>query len=63
MATNFLDIVRGFPARLRVESAAKQSMETARHRLVIGGILFAVCFAVVGVRLIDVTLLSEAREP
>ncbi|MFM7345353.1 MAG: peptidoglycan D,D-transpeptidase FtsI family protein [Tagaea sp.] len=63
MAMNFFDIVRGFPARLRVDGAGKQSMEIARNRLVIGGCLFAICFAVVGVRLVDVTLLSEAREP
>ena len=63
MASNFLDIVRGFPARLRVDGAGKQSMEIARHRLVVGGLLFAVCFAVVAVRLVDVTLMSEAREP
>ena len=38
-------------------------METARHRLVVAGLLFAVCFGVVAIRLVDVTLLAEAHEP
>jgi cell division protein FtsI (penicillin-binding protein 3) len=63
MATRLSDIVRAIPARLRLQGSAAQSMETARHRLVVAGLLFSVCFAVVSVRLVDVTLLSEAREP
>ncbi len=63
MATRLSDIVRAIPARLRLQGSAARSMETARHRLVIGGLLFAVAFAVVAVRLVDVTLLAEAREP
>jgi cell division protein FtsI (penicillin-binding protein 3) len=63
MATRLSDIVRAIPARLRLQGSAARSLDTARHRLVIGGLLFAVAFAVVGGRLIDVTLLSEAREP
>ncbi|MBL8808428.1 MAG: penicillin-binding protein 2 [Rhodospirillales bacterium] len=63
MATRLSDIVRAIPARLRLQGSAARSMETARHRLVVAGLLFSVCFAVVGVRLVDVTLLAEAREP
>ena len=63
MATRLSDIVRAIPARLRLQGSAARSMETARHRLVVASLLFSVCFAVVGVRLVDVTLLSEAREP
>ncbi|MBI1245907.1 MAG: penicillin-binding protein 2 [Alphaproteobacteria bacterium] len=63
MATRLSDIVRAIPARLRLQGSAARAMETARHRLVIAGLLFTVCFAVVSVRLVDVTLLSEAHEP
>ncbi len=63
MATRLTDIVRAIPARLRLQGTAAHALETARHRLVVGGLLFAVAFAVVGGRLVDVTLLTEAREP
>jgi cell division protein FtsI (penicillin-binding protein 3) len=63
MATRLSDIVRAIPARLRLQGTAAHALETARHRLVVGGLLFAVAFAVIGGRLVDVTLLSEAREP
>ncbi|MFN7190950.1 MAG: peptidoglycan D,D-transpeptidase FtsI family protein [Rhodospirillales bacterium] len=63
MATRPTDIVRAIPARLRLQGTAAHALETARHRLVVGGMLFAVAFAVIGGRLVDVTLLTEAREP
>ncbi|MGQ0663362.1 MAG: peptidoglycan D,D-transpeptidase FtsI family protein [Pseudomonadota bacterium] len=63
MATRFGDVLRSLPHRLRLEGTAKQAIETARHRLVIAGLLFALAFGVVAVRLIDVTILREAREP
>ena len=63
MATRLSDVLRSLPARLRLEGTAKQSMDIARHRLVVGGVLFAVGFAVVGLRLIDVTMLKEGHEP
>jgi cell division protein FtsI (penicillin-binding protein 3) len=63
MATRLSDIVRAIPARLRFQGSAAQTLDTARHRLVIGGMLFAVAFAVIGGRLVDVTLFTEAREP
>ncbi|MCA3264364.1 MAG: penicillin-binding protein 2 [Telmatospirillum sp.] len=63
MATRLSDIVRAIPARLRLQGTAAHALETARHRLVVGGMLFAVAFAVVGGRLVDVTMLTEAREP
>ena len=63
MATRLSDVLRSLPARLRLEGTAKQSLEIARHRLVIGGILFLVGFSVVGLRLADVTLLKEGHEP
>jgi cell division protein FtsI (penicillin-binding protein 3) len=63
MATRLSDVLRSLPARLRLEGTAKQSIETARHRLVVGGVLLTVAFAVVSLRLVDVTTLREAREP
>jgi cell division protein FtsI (penicillin-binding protein 3) len=63
MAARLSDVLRSLPARLRLEGTAKQSLEIARHRLVIGGILFVVAFSVVGLRLVDVSLLKEGHEP
>jgi cell division protein FtsI (penicillin-binding protein 3) len=63
MATRLGDLVRHLPARLRIEGAAKQSIETARHRLVIAGALFALAFVIVALRLVDVTVLKEVHEP
>jgi cell division protein FtsI (penicillin-binding protein 3) len=63
MATRLGDLVRHLPARMRLEGTAKQSIEIARHRLVITGVLFAVAFAIVGLRLVDVTILKEGHEP
>ena len=63
MATRLGDLVRHLPARLRIEGTAKQSIETARHRLVIAGALFALAFVIVALRLVDVTILKEVHEP
>lgn len=63
MATRLSDVLRSLPARLRLEGSAKQSIETARHRLMVGGVLFAVAFSVVSLRLVDVTVLKEGHEP
>ena len=63
MATRLSDVLRSLPARLRLEGTAKQSLEIARHRLVIGGILFVVGFSVVVLRLVDVSMLKEGHEP
>jgi cell division protein FtsI (penicillin-binding protein 3) len=63
MATRLGDLVRHFPSRLRIDGTAKQAIETARHRLVIAGVLFALAFAIVALRLVDVTILKEGHEP
>jgi len=63
MATRLGDLVRHLPSRMRLEGTAKQSIEIARHRLVITGVLFALAFAVVALRLVDVTILKEGHEP
>jgi cell division protein FtsI/penicillin-binding protein 2 len=63
MATRLGDLVRHLPARMRIEGTAKQSIETARHRLVITGVLFTLAFTIVALRLVDVTILKEGHEP
>lgn len=63
MATRLGDLVRHLPARLRLEGTAKQSIEIAQHRLVITGVLFALAFTIVMLRLVDVTILKEGHEP
>lgn len=63
MATRLGDVLRHLPIRLSFDGTAKQSIEVARHRLVIGGVLFALAFGVVGLRLVDLTLMKEGQEP
>jgi cell division protein FtsI (penicillin-binding protein 3) len=63
MATRLGDLVRHLPSRLRIDGTAKQAIETARHRLVIAGLLFALAFLIVALRLVDVTILKEGHEP
>ena len=63
MATRLSDALRALPARLRLEGTGMQAMETARHRLMVGGVLFTVAFAVVALRVVDVTMLKEGHEP
>lgn len=46
-----------------LEGVAKQALETGRTRLVIATALFAAVFAAVGLRLVDVSVLSGASEP
>ncbi|MEQ8709886.1 MAG: penicillin-binding protein 2 [Rhodospirillales bacterium] len=48
--------------RLRIEGDAKQAMETGRNRLVVGALLFAMAFAVVAGRLIEVGVLGTAPD-
>ena len=48
--------------RLRIEGDAKQAMETGRNRLVVGALLFAMAFAVVAGRLVEVGVLGTAPE-
>jgi cell division protein FtsI (penicillin-binding protein 3) len=63
MATRLGDVLRQLPIRLSFDGTAKQSIEVARHRLVIGGVLFALAFGVVGLRLVDLTLMKDGQEP
>jgi len=57
------DVLSYLPTRLKIEGSAKQTIDVARHRLFVGGSLFALAFVVVAFRLVDLTMLSEGREP
>ena len=48
--------------RIAFESAKKQSIETARTRLLVGGSLMAAAFVVVGVRLFDLAVFNGTEE-
>lgn len=49
--------------RRRLEPPVPPVVEMGRSRLLIAGALFATAFAVIAIRLVDVTLLSEGNEP
>ena len=49
--------------RRRLEPPVPPAVEMGRSRLLIAGALFATAFAVIAIRLVDVTLLSEGNEP
>ncbi|HYM30554.1 MAG TPA: penicillin-binding protein 2 [Candidatus Cybelea sp.] len=48
---------------VRLDGAAKLAIETGRTRLVVAGGLFAVCFAILAARLIDLTLIQGGEQP
>lgn len=49
--------------RLRLDGIAKQALETGRMRLMFSGCLFALAFAVMALRLVDVMVWHAAAEP
>ena len=49
--------------RIEMEGTAKQAIETGRTRLVIAGAIFALAFAIVGARLVDLAMLTDGNEP
>jgi len=52
-----------FHSRVRLDGPTRQAIETGRTRLLVTGATFAIAFAVVGFRLVDVTLLKFGNEP
>ncbi len=48
---------------VRLDGTLKQCLEIGRTRLLAAGLLFTVAFLVIGLRLIDLSLLQEAKEP
>ncbi len=56
----------GGPGRrvsVRIDGAAKQAVEVGRTRLVVAGTLFALAFAIIGLRLFDLMILRGGAEP
>lgn len=54
----------GLPSgSVRLDGAAKHAIEVGRTRIVITGVLFALCFTVVGLRLFDLMVLRGGGEP
>lgn len=51
------------PKKIRIEGDRKTAIETGRNRLMVAGALFTAAFAVIGVRVVDVSLFSENAEP
>ncbi|MGF1609760.1 MAG: peptidoglycan D,D-transpeptidase FtsI family protein [Kiloniellales bacterium] len=49
-------------ALVHLDGAAKQSLETGRTRLLVTGLVFALAFFVIGLRLVEVSLLYDDRE-
>ena len=48
---------------VRIEGATKQAIEVGRNRLLVAGAFFAVAFALVAVRLVDVAVLRGLDDP
>lgn len=48
---------------VRIEGAAKRSIEIGRARLVAVGAVFALCFVILAGRLVDLTLIRQSPEP
>jgi len=49
--------------RVRLEGVAAQALETGRTRLLVAGVVFALAFAVIGWRLLDIAVLTQGFEP
>lgn len=62
MATTLGDVFFALPARLKLDGTAKQTIEIARTRAMVGAILFALAFLTMAARVVELTLLSEPRE-
>ena len=52
-----------FRTRVRLDGPTRQAIETGRTRLLVTGATFAIAFAVIGFRLVDVTLLEHGNKP
>ena len=49
--------------RVQLEGTAKQALEIGRNRLVVAGAIFALIFAALGARLVDLAILTDGNEP
>ncbi|MBM86725.1 MAG: penicillin-binding protein [Rhodospirillaceae bacterium] len=48
---------------VRIDGAAKQALETGRNRLLVAGVFFFFAFALIGIRLFDVSVMKGLDEP
>lgn len=51
------------PEKIRIEGDRKTAIETGRNRLMVAGALFTAAFAVIGIRVVDVSVFSDNSEP
>ena len=51
------------PEKIRIEGDRKTAIETGRNRLMVAGALFTAAFAVIGIRVVDVSVFSDTAEP
>jgi cell division protein FtsI (penicillin-binding protein 3) len=51
------------PEKIRIEGDRKTAIETGRNRLMVAGALFTAAFAVIGIRVVDVSVFSDNAEP
>ena len=49
--------------RIRIDGAQKQAFETSRNRLLVTTVMFAIGFAAIGLRLVDVSVMQRDGEP
>ena len=49
--------------RVRLDGAMKQVIERGRNRLLMAGLMFAIGFTVIGLRLVDMTVIAGGAEP
>ena len=49
--------------RVTIDGTANRALKMGRHRLVLAGALLSLAYLVIGVRLVDVTLVKEGFEP
>ncbi len=57
------DLQGGRPAIVHVEGSVKQALDTGRTRLLVAATSFALAFALIGWRLVDLGLMAEQHEP
>ncbi len=58
-----LDLTPPAAPDVLVEGVAKQAIETGRTRLIVTGVVFALAFLVIAVRLVDLGLVRQGNEP
>jgi cell division protein FtsI (penicillin-binding protein 3) len=62
-ALRLADVLLRLPALLKIEGTAKETIDVARTRVMIGGCLFALAFTVIAAKLLYLGLASEPQEP